>query len=900
MPRAKRAAAAVRTAIRSWRGQDQNQDQDQDQDQEHGREREPMPLAAPEENLLVGREAELARFRDWVQEAVAGHGRAVLVEGEAGIGKSLLVRAGCAHAAVLGCQVFWGAGDELGRTFPLLPLLEGLRVRESAEDPRRRSIARLLRGELTAGSGVDLPVGVAEHLVALVEELCAQAPTVLVVDDLQWADQATLAVWGRLARSAADLPLLLVGITRPVPNQDDLTALREAVPPPDELRLEPLPEPAVVELVAALAGGTPGADLLRLADDAAGNPLYLTELVDALTRSDGLAVTAAGVAETTGKASPESLTAAIADRLGFLPDQVREVLRAAALLGVDFTVEDLAVVTRRRLGELLVALDDARAAGVLTAAGDGFAFRHPLIRAALYEEMPRAVRSAWHRDAGRALAAAGAPVDRVARQLLAAAEGSGDDATWVGEWAGPWLAGAAPLLIARAPGAAAELLRLAVAATPAGDPQHEPLACRLAEALYRVGDPAQAERVATRTLEFVTDGETLVDLLTTLTQCRAMAGRAAESLAALNKSLSFPGLTPGQRARLLVLIARTHRNVGEVDVADRIAAQALDEATRAGDHRTVGWALHVLTVVACMRGEVAEALPLFDRALNVTEGDPALADLRLLLQINHAAALSELDRYDQALAVARQVREAADRTGNMVRLVQAHSVLGELLFDTGRWDDALAAVTVLPDELKDPGVACCDHGTAAVIHQHRGEAVEAGAHLAAAAPAAERIGNRFVGSLALARSLHAEQAGAPKEALAALVAGIVSEAEETAEMEDLLPDAVRLAVEIGDAVTAAAVTGRVEGLSSAADVPHRSAAALYCRGLLDQDPDRILRAGDRYGDAGLPLARAKALEAAGAVLAAAGDAAGARAALTGARDVYAALGAGWDLARLLA
>ena len=72
----------------------------------------------------------------------------------------------------------------------------------------------------------------------------------------------------------------------------------------------------------------------------------------------------------------------------------------------------------RSVADLIPAVDEACAAGVLTDSGRGLGFRHPLIRAALYDEMPAPVRAAWHRDAGRALAAAGAPADRVARQML--------------------------------------------------------------------------------------------------------------------------------------------------------------------------------------------------------------------------------------------------------------------------------------------------------------------------------------------------------------------------------------------------------------------------------------------------------------------------------------------------
>jgi DNA-binding CsgD family transcriptional regulator len=827
-----------------------------------------------------------------------------LVEGEPGIGKSALVRVASMKAAALGCQIFWGAGDELGQALPLLPLLDGLQVRESISDSRRTMIVRLLRGEFTAGRDEDLSAAGVEQVLALVHELCASSPTMLVVDELQWADPATLTVWERLARSVNQLPLLVVGMMRPVPQRDTVAALRRTVGPAGLLRLGPLSEPAVGELVEALAGGKPGEDLLRLADGAAGNPLYLTELVGALSRSACLAISDAGVAELTDGPKPTSLSAAIADRLGFLRRRTREVLRAAALLGVDFSVSELAAVSGRRVTDLLPDLDEARAAGVLSEAAEGLAFRHPLIRTALYDDMPAAVRAALHDDAGRALAEAGAPVDRVARQLLQAIDGpdgpdGADGATApVTEWVVHWLVDAAPLLIGQAPRVAVGLLRRAVANVPAGAARHDVLACRLAEALYRVGDTTQAEHVASQALAQVTDPDLLVDLHSTLNQCRAMTGRSAESLAALNEALTFEGTTARHRARLLVLTARTHRNLGQLETAGEVAAAALEEATDIGDRWSVGWALLVQTSVSGMRGEIGEALALIDRALAVTEGHAELTDLRLLLQINQAIALGELDRREEALAVMQRVRHVADRTGNVVRIAQAQSALGQLLFDTGRWDDALAEVDVLPENLKEPEAACCDHGIAAVISFHRGDADAARRHVAAAAPSAERIGNRVIGHLARAHSMEYEQAGAPAQALATLTAGLTNDAEELVGIEELLADAVRLAVEIDDLPTAADVSARVETLARESKVPHRSATSLYSRGLLDHDPTQLLQAAELYRAACLPLPRAKALEAAAIAFVDGSDKASARAAFVRASDAFTSLGAAWDVARL--
>ncbi|GIG61539.1 LuxR family transcriptional regulator [Longispora fulva] len=820
-------------------------------------------------DLVLGRDPELSRLSGWVDDVVAGRGRAALVEGELGIGKSTLVRAAGRAAADRGCQVFWGAGDELGQALPLLPLLEALRVRES-DDPRRVAIVRTLRGEFTHTGPVS---AAAEQLVALVDELCA-TPAVLVIDDLQWADDTSLAVWERLARAVRQLPLLLIGVLRAGPRSGRLAALRRAVGPGSTLRLGRLTEPSIVDLVSALAGGRPGGGLLGLAAGAAGNPLYLTELVGALARGGGLAVDAAGDVESTGQ-PPTSLSAAIADRLGFLPEPVRQVLRAAALLGGDFTVPDLAVVSGRPVAELAGTLAEARAAGVLTGS---LAFRHPLIRTALYDELPAPVRAAWHLDAGRALADAGASVDRVARQVLPAVAGTPDTEP-VDPWVVRWLHSAAAALVGQAPQVAVELLRRAVPGRSDGV-----LASRLADALYRVGDPAAAEKVASRALLLASDPDVVVDLHWTLTQCRTLTGTSSDFLPE-----ALAAAEPGSRhrARLLVLTARTHWGTGHVDTAARVAAEALDLGTAVGDRWATSWALHVLTIVAMTRGAVADALPLFERALAEADAEPGLTDLRLLLQINQAGAFGELDRQAEALAAVQQVGQLADRTGNVVRLAQAHSALGQLSLDAGRWDDALAEVDVLPAELKDPAVACCDHGVAAVIGFHRSQPELARGHLAAAGPYADRIGDRLVGPLALARSLDHELAGEPAAALAVL-----------GEARDLLPEAVRLAVALGDRDRAGELTLLAERLACDQPVPHRLAVALHCRGQLDGDPAALLLAADRYQDSGRALPRAVALEAGAAAFAEHGDKTSARAAYARAFDAYTALGATWDLARL--
>ena len=848
---------------------------------------------------LIGRDSELALLTGLIRDVARGRGGSVLIEGEPGIGKSVLVQAAVAGAPESGCQVFWGAGDELGQALPLLPFLDGLRVREPSTNPRRRAIVQLLRGEVGADRGTDVPAVLAEQLLALVAEQCAMRPTILVIDDLQWADQASITLWGRLARSARQVPLLLIGMMRPVPQRDDVLALRRVAGEPARLQLTGLTGTAVTDLVAALAGGRPDNGLLELADGAAGNPLYVTELVAALARGSGLALTEAGAAELAGGSAPGSLSAAIADRLGFVTRPVREVLRAAALLGVDFAVPDLAVVLGRGVADLIPAVDEARAVGVLTESGRGLGFRHPLIREALYDEMAAPVRAAWHRDAGRALAAAGAPADRVARQLLRAVAGPGVPAEPVDEWLLDWLARAGDLLVGQAPGVAAELLTRAVASAPADSARQSWLASRLADALYRIGDRAAAEQVANRALEHATEPDVLVDLHWTLAQCRMLAGESAESLASLERALASPGISARHRARLLALAARTHLYCSEVEKAGRVAADALAAASEAGDSWAMGWALLVMALVTSARGDTTEALPLFDRALAVTASDPALTDLRLLLQLNKAVTLSNLDRHEEALTAAGQARQLADQVGATFRLAQAQSALGQLLFQTGRWDDALALVGAPPEDLTEPGAACCDLGVAAIISFHRGDTGEARRYLAAADPYAKRLGRRLIGPLALARSLDREQDGALPEARAALTDAFDAN-EEIEEIEDLLANAVRLAAGTGELSTAQALAGHAGALAAESKIPHRLANALYCRGLLDRDAARLLVAAERYGDASRPLLRAKALEAAAGYFVEANDRGQARGAFTAAVEVYTSLGAAADVARVQA
>jgi hypothetical protein len=113
-------------------------------------------------------------------------------------------------------QAFRGHGDELSQELPCRRSLTRCGSGSGAS-ARRNAIAALVRGETASDRGADVTSALADQLLALVTDECVQRPVILVIDDLQWADQASVALWGRLARLAPQVAPLLVGIMRPVP-----------------------------------------------------------------------------------------------------------------------------------------------------------------------------------------------------------------------------------------------------------------------------------------------------------------------------------------------------------------------------------------------------------------------------------------------------------------------------------------------------------------------------------------------------------------------------------------------------------------------------------------------------------------------------------------------------------
>ncbi len=860
----------------------------------------------PSQGRIVGRDAEVGQLRDALAAVARGRGGLALVEGEPGIGKSALMSAALADAGRLGCQLLWAAADEhMGPRFPLRVMLDCLQVDARPKDPSRAEIAALLRGERPGGPPrTEDPVAAAvERLLRLVDQQCAVSPVVIVVDDLQWADEASLLMWHRLASVVEQVPLLLVGAHRPAPPHTEIQLLRRTVQDRHGTLIElgPLVEDATHQLVAQLVGAPPGAELRRLSRQAAGNPLYLCELVHAVVAECILVVNGTAELPVAGFHAPLSLASAVQHRLGSLSPEATHVLSWAALLGQEFTVTELAVVAGRSATELVNVIGEATAAAVVTEAGARLRFQYPLIRRMLYEAIPQAMRVALHRQAGQALAESGAATERVAEHLLAAAAS-------VDRWVVGWLIENGEKLAARAPLIAVDLMERAVAHSGVDDDQRQVLSAHLATVQFRLGRIDQAEARARLVLAYTRDPWRAGQMHWILGYALHRCGRTEEAFAAVDHALAAPSVPSLWAARLQALRSLIlAEGRGDPVAAREAAALAVAMGEEVGDRFAVGHALSSLFFVHAANRDYPEALAVVDRGLAAVGEEANLPDLRTVLLDHRVFALQNLDRLHDADATLRAVRELADRAGG-AHQSQLHIAAGVHHYWVGRWDDALVDLGVASEDLSEPTsvglraqwLMLLLHGASALIAGHRDDRGTARARLQAGLDlglhtASDRDNCDF---LLAAESLAAERDGAPARALAVLSPVLDPTFGRTLLRHQWLPDVVRLALELGDAATARAAVEMCDSAAAGETHPARAtAAATRCRGLLDGDAAALLSVAGHYRSVGRIVELAQTLEDAAVVLAQRDDVSEARDALSEAVEVYSRLGASWDLRR---
>jgi DNA-binding CsgD family transcriptional regulator/tetratricopeptide (TPR) repeat protein len=840
---------------------------------------------------LVGRDEELVLLEGLVAGLSKGVGGVVLVEGEQGIGKSSVLRAGLAGAEAAGCRVLWGGADELGQRFPLQLMMEC--IGPVAE------VGELLTGRGGVMAGDPVQAGV-EQLLAVVDRLCAASPVVLVVEDLQWADEASVLVWSKLCLAVGQLPLLLAGSWRTGTAREDLGRLRRGVSSRGSvIELAPLGQGEVADLVGELVGGRPGPQLAEYIGRAGGNPLYARELTDELVRGGQLR-RAAGIADIADQpaelAVPISLTAVIGERLDGLADHVIAALRWAAVLGAEFSVADLEIVSGRSAGDLMGVVDAALTAGVIAEAGPRLRFRHGLIRQVLYERMPAGLRAALHLQAARALADADAAPGRVAAQLAAAQLGPETD---VEPWATEWLAAESPALIYLAPAVAADLIRDVLATLPYPDPRREDLEASLVAVAFLLLRHDEVERVAGRLLAATRDPDRIADLTWLLGYTLMRTGRPADAARTIRAALNRADLGQEWTARLTSLDALIQLVMGLPDQDGSVLEYALATAERSGDRLAIGYSLHAMSIRSIIRRDAADVVELTNRGLAVIGDDPQATDLRLLMLANQTSALGELDRRGEAIDIAREALVLAER-GGTPRLATARIALADMYYFLGQWDDALAEV--------DPAVGLPGpnylpllvHGLIALIAAHRQDWQTAEDHLSGmpdlSAIRAAGVANAYY--VLLTRALLAERAGAYDQAAEILSVAIDPVlAPEIPGLYGLLSVLGRAALELGDEPTLVAVAEAAQQGAERTALPVWTAVADHCRGLMTGDPGPALTAADYFGSAGRVLNRGQALEDAAALAARRGDLTAARQALAAAVAAYQVLGAEWDINR---
>jgi ATP/maltotriose-dependent transcriptional regulator MalT len=698
--------------------------------------------------LFIGREAELGRLREALDRAAAGEPGVILVDGEAGVGKTRLVETFAATAESSGVRVLVGACVELGSEgLPLAPVISALRVpaQENSRDsvpadapdvytrpagPPEVALAWLMpAGEPAAG---DTPgqARLFQHIQALLEEMSADRPLLFVIEDLHWADRSTRDLLDMLARGLQRSRVLIVvtyraeALRRGHPLRPYLAEL-ERVRNVHRIDLNRFTRPETAELISAARGEPAAAAAIdRIFGLSDGNAFFVEELLRA---------EAAG--------SPSGLDATLRDlllgRIERLPETTQQVVRMAAIGGSHVPHRLLAAAAETAdaplLNGLLDGLRGAVDGYVLVADGDEYVFRHALVREAVLDDLLPGERMRLHRAYAEALEAIPGliPPDRfavaVAHHWGAAAEPAK---------ALPALLRAAEVTAAMSAHAEQyDVLKRALRLWPMVSGQridHLDLLDLAIVAATRTGEQEEALDLVDQALSEAPDKdpERVAVLLARRARFLLSLGRdgAAEAVERAER------LVPAGRARATVLdvFGAVLIRRGRTEQARQVSTEAADIARAAGDagleisaRTTGGLALEHLGDHERALAEMAEVALLAERHQDLH----GLARVRL----NACSVLWGIGRYDEAVEIARSGRAAAEAAG-LARTVGCHIAAFQAgsLFALGRWDEAEASIAAALD-LSPPGLfAVFPHTVSGEFAIARGDITAASRQLAAA------------------------------------------------------------------------------------------------------------------------------------------------------------------------
>jgi DNA-binding CsgD family transcriptional regulator len=404
---------------------------------------------------LLDREQEVAEISALLEAARSGAGSVLVIEGPPGIGKTELVRRTRALARERGFSALSATGAEVERDFVYgvvrqlfeQPLAQASTEQRASLLSGAASLARIAfesvpgpleaptgglvgsdagasgaaraaavgRGAATATGDPSFPV--LHGLYWLCANLAARAPVLVAVDDAHWADSASVRFLLHLVRRIGELPVLVVMSLRP--DELDSVPLADIARAPGTcvIRPNPLGPEAAGRLVCSFFERAAEEGFCRACHAATGgNPFLLRELVRALRRQGVRPV--AGEVAGVGKMGPPAVARAVVARLEHCSPAALALARAVALLGPGAELRHAAALGDLELSLAADAADRLAGAEILRP-GRPLEFVHPVVRAAVYADIPTAARALGHRRAGRLLAAEQAPPERVAAHLLA-------------------------------------------------------------------------------------------------------------------------------------------------------------------------------------------------------------------------------------------------------------------------------------------------------------------------------------------------------------------------------------------------------------------------------------------------------------------------------------------------
>lgn len=639
----------------------------------------------PSRPTLVGRDAELAVLERALEALGDGRAAGVALLGEPGIGKSRLLRELAARARSRGHLVLEGRVAELERDVLYGLWVDALDDHFDASLPEEERVA--LAVALPAARralGRDASATVERHRVArairaLLARLATPRPVVLALDDVHWADPASADVLALLLQRPPKVPILLALALRPgrAPAVEAALGRGDAV----AVELGPLSREAAEALLPSTLTRAARARVYR---ESGGNPLYLEALA-------GARGTAAAPVPADGV--PRAVMAALVGELLALPEPAQVVARGAAVAGDPFDPAIAAAAAGVPEAEALAALDVLAEADLVRPAGARrFAFRHPLVRRAVYESAGGGWRLAAH---ARAAEAQPSTIERAHHVERAARPG--DLA------AADLLVDAAQQTASRAPATAADWYGAALRLLPDQHPRRAGLLREQARALWSAGRVVEAREVLRQAVELLPVAATgeRVELVVMLAELEAIWTQQPEQAwRRLEREREALGdLAPGPAAALTLGLAAARAEGGDHRAGEALAEQARELARAAGDR--------VL--------EAAAAAAAAESALvALREDDPvalAAVDARIAEADRLVTALADDElggRLDMLLSLAVQRLVAGDATAALaaadrgLRLARAggQGVLGSAFWcarglveqELGRLDAAEADV----------------------------------------------------------------------------------------------------------------------------------------------------------------------------------------------------------------